>query len=305
MHDQAWLDEAIPLIIAETPRVVTRTDALRHFGADAIDYRCRVGRWQRMAPAIYLTDPPATPLDRLRAAALHGGAGCAISGAAALAAWNFRSVSAPSRELVLVPVTSYVKSWGRTQVRRTTRSPVRCWRRGVPLASVARAVADHVVTLRRLDQVQSVVAEAVQRRLCVVADLAVELEAGPRRGSRLFREALRDVGYGAHSVPEARAGRLLRQAGISGFSQNVEIRVGNRWFVADFLWSEVRAVLEIDSTEHHLSPEDHAATLEHDQVLQAAGYAVLHVKPSQLRDPDTFTALVQAWLAAVARRTAS
>jgi len=166
-------------------------------------------------------------------------------------------------------------------------------------------VADHVVTVRRLDHVQAVVAHAVQRKLCTVAELAVELEAGPRRGSRPFREALRDVGYGAHSVPEARAGRLLRAAGVTGFEQNASIQVPGRTFVADFLWLELRAVLEIDSTEHHLSPEDHAATLERDQALQAAGYIVLRVKPSQLRDSDAFVALIRAWLAAIARRTAS
>jgi hypothetical protein len=65
---------------------------------------------------------------------------------------------------------------------------------------------------------------------------------------------------------------------------------------------ELLAILEIDSTEYHLSPRDHLATLVRDQVLQAGGYAVMHVKPSQLRDPATFVAIVREWLAALARR---
>lgn len=302
--DVTRLDELVPLVPTEGPRVVTRAEALRHLGPDAVDYRCRSGRWQRLAPSVYLTRPPATPLDRLLAAARHGGPGAVISGGAALTAYGFRCVRSTAQVLVLVPAESGVESWRWIQVRRTVRLPRPRWRRGLPLAPAARAVADQALEWQRLDRVQALVAEAVQRRLCTVTDLAAELEAGPRRGSRLFREALRDVGYGACSVPEARAGRLLRAAGVTGFVQNPDIQAGDRHFVADFLWPELRAVLEIDSTEFHLSPDEHAATLERDQLLQTAGYVVLHVKPSQLRDPGRFVAIVRAWLAAVAQRSA-
>jgi hypothetical protein len=169
--------------------------------------------------------PPATPRDRLHAAALHGGTGCVVSGAAALTALGFHTVRRAGQELVLVAADSGVQSWGRIHVRRTLRLPLARYREGVPLAPVPRAVADHVVRLRNPGQVQAVVAEAIQRRMCTVADLVAELEAGPRQGSKPFRDALRDVGYGAHSVPEARAGRLLRRAGIGSFEQNAEIHV--------------------------------------------------------------------------------
>jgi very-short-patch-repair endonuclease len=300
----AWLDEVMPLNgFDDEGRVVTRGEALRQVGPAAIRYRCRSGCWLRLAPSVYLTKPPATPRDRLRAAALHGGPGSVVSGAAALIGLGFRTVRRAWQELVLVAADSGVQSWGRIRVRRTLRLPVARYRDRVPLAPVPRAVADHVVQLRSPGQVQAVVAESIQRRLCTVADLVAELEAGPRRGSKLFRDALRDVGYGAHSVPEAKAGRLLRRADIGGFEQNAEIYVRGRRFVADFLWRELRAVLEIDSTEHHLSPEDHAATLARDQLLQAGGYVVLHVKPSQLASPAAFVELIREWLDALARRS--
>jgi very-short-patch-repair endonuclease len=299
----AWLDEVLPLP-DDTPRVVSRAAALRDFGVHAIAYRLRAGQWRRLAPSVYLTSPPATPVDRMHAAALHGGSRCAISGAAALFALGFRAVRPPSAELVLVRSDSGVESWGRIRVRRTARLPRPLWRSGLPLAPVARAVADQALQLRRLDRVQAVVAEAVQRRMCDVAELAAELEAGPRQGSRLLRAALRDVGYGALSVPEAKAGRLMRKAAIAEFEQNAAVHVGGRHLVVDFLWRDLRAVLEIDSTEYHLTPADHDRTLARDQVLQAAGYAVLHVKPSQLRDAAVFVQLVRDWLAALARRTA-
>jgi very-short-patch-repair endonuclease len=304
--DDAWLDEVVPLRLADAApqRVISRVEALRQMSADVIGYRCRSGRWLRLAPAVYLTTPPASLLDHLRAAVLHGGADCVLSGSAALAAWGFRTTRAPLSELVLAPTTSGVETWGRIRVRRTVRLPRPRHRWGLPLAPVARAVADHALELRRLDRVQALVAEAVQGKRCTVTDLAAELAAGPRRDSRLLREALRDVGYGAHSVPEATAARLLRRAALTGFEQNADIHVDGKRFVADFLWRGLRAVLEIDSTEYHLTPEDHTATLARDQLLQAAGYAVLHVKPSQLRDPARFVAIVWSWLTALARRSA-
>ncbi len=48
--------------------------------------------------------------------------------------------------------------------------------------------------LTRFDDVRQVVCEAVQRRACSVAELTEELEAGPVKGSALFREALAEVG---------------------------------------------------------------------------------------------------------------
>jgi very-short-patch-repair endonuclease len=177
-------------------------------------------------------------------------------------------------------------------------------RDGIPLAPVARMVADFGLTASGSDEIRVTVGAAVQRRLCTVAQIGRELDSGPRNGSRLLRSALADVGFGAHSMPEARAGTLLRHSGVTGFAQNAEVLAGGRRFVADFLWRSLLAILEIDSTEHHLSPLDHERTLRRDQVLQGAGYAVLHVTPRQLRDAAGFVGLVQSWLAALSVRRA-
>ena len=282
----AWLDEDLPLP-DDTPRVVSRAAALRDFGVYAITYRLRARMVAPGAVGVGCTRPR-----------------CMAGADAALFALGFRAVRPPSAELVLVRSDSRVESWGRIRVRRTARLPRPLSRSDLPLAPVARAVADQALQLRRLDRVPAVVAEAVQRRMCDVAELAAELEAGPRQGSRLLRAALRDVGYGPLSVPEAKAGRLMRKAAIAGFEQNATVHVGRRHLVVDFLWRDLRAVLEIDSTEYHLTPADHDRTLARDQVLQAAGYVVRHVKPSQLRDAAVFVQLVRDWLAALARRSA-
>jgi very-short-patch-repair endonuclease len=262
--------------------------------ARAVHQRACSGRWTRVAPAVYVAESSPTTLDRARAAALHGGSDAVVTGQAALAIYGFR-VPVPHEELVLVPRSCCARNWGRIRLRRTYRLPGAVWVTDAPLAPVARALADYAVTLRRLPDVQSLVGFAIQQRRCDIAELATELEAGPRRGSRHLREALRDAGYGAHSAPEATAGRLLRAAGIH-MGQNVEVALGARRFVADFLDTERRAILEVDSVAHHYSVADQDATLARDQALQAAGYRVLHVKPRQLVNANAFVRLVGSWL---------
>ncbi|MEP7019371.1 MAG: type IV toxin-antitoxin system AbiEi family antitoxin domain-containing protein [Pseudonocardiales bacterium] len=297
----AWATDArLDTWLGWAARVVTRADAIRcGLGPAGISYRVRVGRWLRLAPEVYLTCLPATQADYRRAAVLHAGGDAVLSGTAALSMLGFR-VPQPVSELVLVSADCHAASWGRIRVRKTHRLPRARPCAGVPRAPVARAVADHAIGLAPLQRVQAVVGYAVQQGLCTVAELATELEVGPRRGSHFFREALLDVGYGAHSPAEALAGRALRQGGVVHLEQNAEVRCGTRRLVADFLDRDRRAILEVDSTQYHFSQADQDATLLRDQRLQAAGYAVMHVKPRQIRaDPDGFVRIVVDWLAAL------
>ena len=178
----------------------------------------------------------------------------------------------------------------------------RCWSwfrvtsAGETALGSATAVADHSLEIARLDDVRAIVAEAVQRGLATPYDLEAEYVAGPRNDSKLLRIALEDLTAGARSAPEGRAACSLRKAKLGGFRQNAEVHVGGRRFVADFLWEDVGAILEIDSREYHFTERDWQQTLRRDQILQGAGYAVLHVTPAQLRDEAQFIAMVRAWL---------
>jgi hypothetical protein len=176
-------------------------------------------------------------------------------------------------------------------VRRQDIGPAR--------VEVARATADLALTLRRLDDVRTLVARVVQNRHCTVAELAHELEAGPRRGSRHLRQALAEVGYGAASAPEAAAARILRRGGITGFIQNATIRMPNgSTRVVDFYWPELRACLEIDSVEWHTEPSGWSATWDRHLQLSTQCLSVVHCPPSALRDEAKFVADIAAWLAA-------
>ena len=295
------LDELVPLIDpAALPRVLSRADAMgRGITRHAIEHRVSTGRWRSVLPHTYLTVDTLTWPDRLAAAIAFAGAGSLLSGAAALHDAGLRSVRRPPRVLVLVPPANRARTTQWVQVRRTDRLPEADLGPGPPRVPTARAVADHALTLRRIDDVRTVVAEAVRRRLSTVDEIAAELDAGPRNGSALLRQAVDEVGAGAWSAPEARAARLLRRAGVPPFEQNARIDLpGGGYYVADFLWRDLWAVLEIDSAEHHLDPADWSATMDRHLVLETIGYSVAHRPPSAVHAyPNRFVGEVTAWLA--------
>lgn len=188
------------------PRILTRAEALRRgFSASAIEGRLRRGTWIRVLPHTYRTGASLLDRDRLHAAVTYAGPRSALSGAAALFAAGVRRVAMPERVLVIVPMSVYVTSSAWVQIRRSERpanvEPWFCPRRVEP----ARAAADLALTVRRLDDVRTLVARVVQDRHCTIAELGAELDVGPRRGSAHLRQALEEVGWGVASAP--RGGR--------------------------------------------------------------------------------------------------
>jgi very-short-patch-repair endonuclease len=282
------------------PRVLSRAEAARlGYTPSAIAHLVRTERWQRVLPRTYLTAGTLTWLDRLTAALAFAGPDAVISGAAALAD-DLRDMPRPDRVLVLVPILSGHRSTAWVQVRPTDRLPAGRQAPGPARAPVARAVADLAVCRRHADDVRALVTEVVRRGMCTVHELAVELGAGPRRGSAHLRQAITEVSDGAWSAPEARAATLLRRSRVPPFEQNVRIDLPDgRYLIVDFLWRALHAVLEIDSIEHHSLPGDRDATDDRHLMLETLGYTVVHRTPwTVINRPEQFVAGIERWLAA-------
>lgn len=289
----------------ELPRVITRRQALdRGYSRRAIEHRLAARRWHSILPSVYLTGNTLTWSDRLTAALALTGPESLLTGAAALADLGLRSVQRPRRVLVLVPHSSRVRPAGWVRVRRTHRMPARAEMIGPRRADLARAVADLALERPRLDDVRALVAQAVRARLCSVDELVADLASGPIKGSRNLRRAIADVGVGAWSAPEARAATILRRARVPEFEQNARIDLPDGTHViVDLLWRELRAVLEIDSDEHHYDhPADRDATARRHSTLQTYRYTVMSRRPGAIvAAPRQFRVDVEAWLAARAR----
>lgn len=297
----AFLDPfAVPPAPDELPRVLGRADALaRGFSPSAIDRRLASGRWRRLLPRTYLTRDTLTTWDRMNAALVFAGSGAVLSGAAALYASEVPRILAPERVLVLVPPANRSRSAGWAQVRRSFRPFEREPWYGPPRVRLARAAPDHALSLDRLDDVRALVARVARTGRCPIADLRAELDAGPRNGSAFLRQAIEEVSAGAASAPEARAATILRRGGAPPFEQNVRIDLaGSGYYVADLYWRGLRAVLEIDSREHHLDPADWERTMTRHLALETLGLSVVHRPPSALRNERRFLADILGWLTA-------
>jgi hypothetical protein len=286
----------------DLPRILTVDEAPRYgITPQAMAWRTSRAAWRRMLPRTCRTGRDVTRYDRLRAALAFAGPGSLLSGAAALWSSDFR-IPFPSTVLVLVPPTNWARSTGWVQIRRTSRAMTQLPDIGPARVEVARAVADYALTLTRLDDVRQIVARAVRESRCTLDELAEELEAGPRNGSALLRQALAEVSAGAASAPEARAASILRRCGAPLFEQNVRIQLPDgRCFVLDLYWRRLRAVLEIDSAEYHLDPADWRATMDRHLALTTYGLSVVHRPPSALSDEGRFAAEIKAWLDGLAR----
>ncbi|MEO8888491.1 MAG: DUF559 domain-containing protein [Jatrophihabitantaceae bacterium] len=286
----------------ELPRVIARVEATgRGYSRRAIEHRLATGQWRRVLPQTYLTGNTLTWFDRLNAALVFAGPDAVLTGAAALADLRLRSVQRPRRVLVLVPRSARVRPSGWVRIRRTDRMPEAALVPGPRRADLARSVADLALERPRLDDVRALVAQAVRGQLCTLDELTAELASGPRRGSRNLRCAIDDVSAGAWSAPEGRAAAILRRSHVPRFEQNARVdRPGGGFFIVDFLWRALRAVLEIDSDEHHYdNPADRDRTSRRQSSLQSLGLTVMSRRPAAIsRDPRQFRLDVQAWLQA-------
>ena len=266
----------------------------------ALQHRLRLeGPWQSLLPGVYLaaTGTP-TLIQQEMAALLYAGQGSVITGHAAVRQHHIRG---PATEFidVLIPVSRKRRDAAFVRVHRTTHLPTRAWRLG-PLryALPARAVADAVRDLTSLRDVRAMVADAVQRGHCNVADLSTELKAGPNRGSALFREALTDVADGIRSAAEGDLKDLLRRSGLPMPLFNASVYDGST-FVArpDAWWPEFGVAVEVDSHEWHMSPEDHARTLERQRRMGKHSIVILPFTPKQIRkQPADVVAEIRAAL---------
>jgi very-short-patch-repair endonuclease len=143
-------------------------------------------------------------------------------------------------------------------------------RRGIPVTCPARTLQD----LRRVlsaEQLQKATRKALDLRLDVAAALAPEPDLTRSELERRFLRLCR-----SHALP----------------SPEVNARVGP--YEVDFLWRDLRLVVETDGFRHHGSRAAFEADRARDARLQAGGYRVLRLTYRQLRDdPDAVVSLLR------------
>ena len=264
--------------------------------------------WTSLTRGIVVTAREVRRADWALAGLSLAGPSSAISGWDAVRLQSLGTRHPPTEEVLILTRSGAHRRIGSVRIRPTRRVfdtwTVPPWDADLPDADIvttARGIADTALQYQRFSDVRAMVTSAVQRRLVTPAELADELSCTPRNHSALLRLALADVLDNAHSIAEAEASEQLKRAPVPPFELNVPIVTldGEVIAVADVLWRQLRAVLEVDSREFHFGEDEWKSTSQRHNRLTSCGLAVTHYAPSVIRSRSSgWTVEVASWLRA-------
>ncbi|MEU9589673.1 hypothetical protein AB0D84_08045 [Streptomyces sp. NPDC048193] len=299
---------------------------LRAHGVPAaeVDEQCRPGGpWQRLLPNVVLLHPGAPTSDeRLHAVLLYaarerpaglpsvpvqpgtegtpdpGYAEAVITGLAALTLHGFSGAPPlPSLDAfdVLVPRMRRLRSTGCARIVRTAALPAAVQVTGVPVAPVARALADAVAGLQDAGVVRRLLTEAVRGGHCEPAAVVRELNRARLLGRPHVVDAVDSLVAEGRAIAEQRLYRMVREHGLPDPVWNVDLRLpgGPHLGGLDAYWPEQAVALELDTRAHRQDDDalwsEYARKREH---LERLGITVVHVTPRKLRESPAHQAAV-------------
>lgn len=307
---------AVPVShLADVRRRVLTTVQLREHGFSAAKAaaQCRAGGpWQQLLPGVFvLHQGPPTSEERLHAALLYAARPgrdddeAVITGLAALALHRFSSAPpllALEQIDVMVPRTRRLRSTGCVRIVRAHALPGTQLVTGLPVAPVARAVADAVAQLADADTVRLILAEAVRAGHCEPIALVRELNLARLLTRPHVQDAVDSLLTEGRSIAEGRLYAMVREFGLPDPLWNVDLRMpgGPHLGGVDAFWPDQAVAVELD-TRAPRQDEDalwsqYARKREH---LERLGITVVHLTPRKLREAvDQQAAVVRTALMA-------
>jgi very-short-patch-repair endonuclease len=164
----------------------------------------------------------------------------------------------------------------------------------IPITSPGRTLLD-LASILDSRQVETAINAADGRGLIDPESLRAELEVrGGATGAPALRRVLdRQTFALTDSELERRFLRLVRRARLP----QPETQEHVNGFRVDFLWPELRLVVETDGLRYHRTPAQQSKDRQRDQALTAAGFTVLRFTHAQVRyDPVHVVATVRSVL---------
>ncbi|MFD4697701.1 hypothetical protein [Streptomyces niveus] len=278
------------------------------------------GPWQQLLPGVFLLHQgPPTSEERLRGALLYGGrrpaSGAArgdvpqqaagsppagatdtamITGLAALTLHGLAAspaLTALAQIDVLVPRTRRLRSTGFVRIVRAHALPAAERVTGLPVAPVARALADAVAGLTDAAAVRRLLTEAVRDAHCEPAAVVRELSQARLLARPHVVDAVDSLLAAGRALAEGRLYEMVRTYGLPEPVWNVDLRLpgGPHLGGLDAYWPDHAVAVELDTRapRHGRTPQDDvewtrcARKREH---LERLGIAVVHLTPRKLRD---------------------
>ncbi|MEW1686517.1 hypothetical protein ACIQOF_02000 [Streptomyces sp. NPDC091265] len=336
-------------ITSDVRQRVLSTAQLRAHGISAAQAaeQCRAGGpWQQPLPGVYVLHPaPPSSQERLRAALLYAGRPPAsarrrvtaqvpgprsgavdtgygeamVTGLAALSLHGFAAappVVAMDRIDVLVPRIRRLRSVRYVRLVRTPELPAPVQLDGLPVAPVARALADAVAGLGDAFAVRRLLTEAVRGGHCEPAVVVGELNRAKILGRPQVVNAVDSLLAEGRALAEDRLYDMVRTHGLPQPLWNVDLRLpgGPHLGGVDAYWPAEAVAVELDTRaprhsrldddrrqdEHEAEWSAYAARREH---LERLGVTVVHLSPKKLRvAPEQQATVVRTALMAAADR---
>ncbi|MFF3858346.1 hypothetical protein [Streptomyces sp. NPDC002209] len=292
------------------PRVLSLAQ-LREHGVSASDAAARP--WQEILPGVFLLHPgAATSEERLHAALLYAGrrgGEAMITGLAALALYRFGSapaLTALAQIDVLVPHTRRLRSVGTVRIVRSHTPPRAQQVTSLPVAPVARALADAVAQLSDAGTVRRLLSEAVRGGHCEPAAVVRELTVARLLNRPHVVDAVESLLAEGRAIAEDRLYQLVRGYELPEPVWNVDLRLPGGPHVGgvDAFWPEQAVAVEIDTrAPRQGEDEQFSEAVRKRETLERLGVTVLHITPRKLRDwPEQQAAVVRTALTASADR---
>jgi very-short-patch-repair endonuclease len=270
--------------------LATRRQLLQRIPGVVLDGHIGRGQLVRVFPRVYrLRDGADDDMTALRAALLHAGPQSALSHTTALAVWGVRALERPLH-LVVDERIRRAGSPGVIVHRRKAFDPgsAQCVQRaGLRVTRLHRAVIDSWPLLPEVER-RPLALDLANRRLVTADQLDEALTERPNVGGRRgLRQTIDLIADGVRSELEAHGVLTVfrhRSMPASVGQHRVQLPAKTVWL--DRAWPEAKLAVELDSAQHHTSPEDRRKDLARDRELAALGWVVLRFTYTDvLRDP--------------------
>ncbi|WP_149182395.1 hypothetical protein [Streptomyces sp. TRM49041] len=299
---------------SDAPRRVLTAAQLRAHGVPAAEVSAQSragGPWQQLLPGVYLLHRGAPTSDeRLRAALLYTGRRPApadapgfgdsmITGLAALALYRFTAAPPlPSLDRidVLVPRTRRLRTAGFVRIVRASHElPVPREVTSLPVAPVARALADAVAQLTDPHTVRRLLTEAVREGHCEPATVVRELSHARLLSRPHVVDAVDSLLAEGRALAEERLYEMVREHELPDPLWNVDLRLpgGPHLGGVDAYWPGHAVAVELDTRAPR--QDDDAMWSEYTrkrEYLERLGVTVVHITPRKLRDAMEQQAIV-------------
>ncbi|HEU4656738.1 MAG TPA: DUF559 domain-containing protein, partial [Capillimicrobium sp.] len=241
-----------------------------------------------------------TPRARRLAAVLAGGADAVLSHRSAAQVHGLVD-RAPARHEITAPDRRRHRGAELVVYRNRLHPADRTVVDGVPITTVARTLVDLAAT-RSADELDAALEAAARQRVLDLRAIDETIARNRRRRGvgRLAAavERLHPAAQDTRSRLEARALALIARHDLPAPAVNVLVE----GLEVDLLWPHARLAVELDSRQHHMTPQAFERDRARDARLATAGYRTLRFTWRQLADePQTVVAALRAALPAAHR----